>query len=92
VSEPATWDGTLTGWDIPRFTEPALCAEIDPELWYPFASGNASAKSAKAVCRRCPARLECLAWALEHHEEYGVWGGTTVKDRARLRRRGQVAA
>jgi len=30
---------------------------------------------AKEMCRDCPARLACLAGALERREPWGVWGG-----------------
>ena len=32
-------------------------------------------ESAKALCRDCPLRLECLAGAQERREPWGVWGG-----------------
>lgn len=41
------------------------------------------ANRAKAVCDRCPVRKPCLEYALMNHEEYGVWGGTTARDRLR---------
>ena len=36
---------------------------------------------AKAVCRDCPFRKECLILALENQEEFGVWGGYSPSDR-----------
>jgi WhiB family redox-sensing transcriptional regulator len=39
---------------------------------------------AKAICETCPVRLACLAFALERNEKFGVWGGLTEKERARL--------
>lgn len=46
-------------------------------------------KRAKAVCRRCPIRVACLAWALETREPAGVWGGMTAEERvAELKRLG----
>lgn len=42
------------------------------------------AKQALAICWRCPARETCLRYALRHHER-GIWGGTTEKDRDRIR-------
>ncbi len=39
---------------------------------------------AKAVCRACPVRRECLDWAVEANERAGVWGGTTPDERAQL--------
>jgi WhiB family redox-sensing transcriptional regulator len=41
---------------------------------------------ALAYCYDCPIRPACLTWALTNNEP-GIWGGTTDRDRARLRRR-----
>jgi WhiB family redox-sensing transcriptional regulator len=49
------------------------CRVQDGELW--FAETPASLEVAKAYCRDCPARLACLAGALERREPWGVWGG-----------------
>lgn len=37
---------------------------------------------AKSVCDRCEVREPCLESAI-HNDEYGVWGGTTEKERIR---------
>jgi hypothetical protein len=37
---------------------------------------------AKSVCERCPVIQPCLEAAI-HKDEYGVWGGTTEKERIR---------
>jgi WhiB family redox-sensing transcriptional regulator len=37
---------------------------------------------AKAACRACPVRADCLAHALAVHEPYGIWGGLTPRERA----------
>jgi WhiB family redox-sensing transcriptional regulator len=63
----------------------ALCAQVDPEMFFPERGG--SIRSAKAICRRCPVSAECLAYALEHHEVFGVWGGVTERERRKLRRK-----
>ncbi len=39
---------------------------------------------AKKLCAECPIRVECLAYAVEADEPYGVWGGLTTRERKRL--------
>jgi WhiB family transcriptional regulator, redox-sensing transcriptional regulator len=39
---------------------------------------------AKAVCKGCPVRPQCAAYALTAAEPYGIWGGFTESERARL--------
>jgi len=34
----------------------------------------------------CPFRDQCLKYAIDHHESYGVWGGTSERDRRKLHR------
>ena len=62
----------------------ALCAQVDPELWFPEKGG--STKDAKAVCRECPVRAECLEYALASQQEWGVWGGTNEHERQAILR------
>lgn len=52
---------------------PLPCQTQQPELW--FSDDRADVARAKALCRDCVARLECLAGALLRQEEVGVWGG-----------------
>ena len=40
--------------------------------------------AAKAVCARCPVLEACLKHALSVREPYGVWGGMSEEERARL--------
>jgi WhiB family transcriptional regulator, redox-sensing transcriptional regulator len=52
---------------------PDLPCTDDPELF--FAESPDDVESAKALCRKCPARCACLAGALKRREPWGVWGG-----------------
>lgn len=63
----------------------AACRGLDPELFFPERDDHARIADAKAVCAGCVERDACLAFAVEHHQP-GVWGGTTVGERNRLRR------
>lgn len=62
----------------------AVCAQSDPEIWYPNKGG--STRKPKALCLSCPVREECLDYALSHDERFGVWGGFSERERRRLLR------
>ena len=49
------------------------CRVQNADLW--FADTPANLEVAKTFCRECPARLACLAGAIERREPWGVWGG-----------------
>jgi WhiB family transcriptional regulator, redox-sensing transcriptional regulator len=61
----------------------ALCAETDPEVFYP--EQGASTRPAKKICRACEVRAECLAYAMETGQRFGIWGGLSENERRRLR-------
>jgi WhiB family redox-sensing transcriptional regulator len=67
------------GWQ-----ERALCAQTDPEAFFPEKGG--STREAKKVCRSCEVRAECLEYALEHDERFGIWGGLSERERRRIKR------
>lgn len=41
---------------------------------------------ARAICDDCPVRQACLDFAMADPSLKGVWGGTTDRDRKRLRK------
>lgn len=65
------------------WTRDALCAQTDPELFYP--DKGESVRPAKSVCKRCPVRTECLQHALDRNEYFGIWGGLSPNERTALR-------
>jgi WhiB family redox-sensing transcriptional regulator len=62
----------------------ALCAQVDTELFFP--EKGSSVRSAKTVCRRCDVRKECLEYAINTGQRFGVWGGKSERERRSLRR------
>ena len=67
------------GWQ-----ERALCAQTDPEAFFPEKGG--STREAKKVCLSCEVRVECLEYALGHDERFGIWGGLSERERRRLKK------
>ena len=81
---PVPADRPLTPED-PGWQELALCAQTDPEAFFPEKGG--STREAKRVCGSCEVRAECLDYALANDERFGIWGGLSERERRRLKRR-----
>ncbi len=72
------------GWQVQ-----ANCLGVDPDLFFP--ERGASTREAKAVCRACVVRADCLEYALVNGEKFGIWGGLSERERRRLRRQRALA-
>lgn len=72
----------------------------DPELLDPFypqrGTAQITARNAKRICNgvegesACPARQECLEYALGAKERFGIWGGKSERERAKIAKRRRV--
>lgn len=79
-------EGEELGWQ-----DRALCAQTDPEAFFPEKGGAHGL--AKQVCFSCPVREECLEFAIENRERFGIWGGLSeIERRPLLKARKGVAA
>ncbi|MEV6767001.1 WhiB family transcriptional regulator [Nocardia sp. NPDC051030] len=67
-----------------QWQERALCAQTDPEAFFPEKGG--STREAKRICLGCEVRDECLEYALQNDERFGIWGGLSERERRRLKR------
>lgn len=89
---PRPRPGVLIDAHVPESTwmHRAVCRGLSSELFYP--DDKCGSEAAKLVCSACPVRAECLEYALELHERWGVWGGTSEHERRRIAaRRRQLA-
>ena len=68
-----------------EWQERALCAQTDPEAFFPEKGG--STREAKKVCLTCEVRDECLEYALMNDERFGIWGGLSERERRKLKKR-----
>jgi WhiB family transcriptional regulator, redox-sensing transcriptional regulator len=85
--------------DMPDFSEfgTPLCAQTDPELFFPrenydhngkfISSAYTNLSGAKELCGQCPYKMACFSYAMEQPYIDGIWGGTTELDRRNAQRR-----
>lgn len=82
LTAKASWE---EGWG-----RDAACLSADPEMFFPEKGG--STRDALRICNGddtrppCPVRGECLEWALENDERFGVWGGVPERERRKMKR------
>lgn len=74
----------LAGLNAPEWMSSGLCAQTDPESFFPEKGG--SVREAKAICASCDVRTDCLAYALDNEERFGIWGGYSERERRHLKR------
>ena len=68
-----------------NWQERALCAQTDPEAFFPEKGG--STREAKKVCLGCDVRGECLEYALQNDERFGIWCGLSERERRKLKKK-----
>jgi len=68
-----------------KWMDSAACSEVGSDVMFPT-DGHGLVVS-KAICERCPVRVPCLEYALDHHIAWGTWGGAGENERRRIRRR-----
>lgn len=71
----------------------AACRALTPEeadpVFFPTAPrgrGGTDWSPAKAWCASCPVRADCLQYAFDTQQEFGMWGGMTPRQRADVAR------
>jgi hypothetical protein len=74
-------------WIERDYWKGALCAEIDPELFFPPKGQFSKGQNPKKICNRCEIKQKCLDYALKDPELRGIWGGTNEPDRYKIRNR-----
>lgn len=75
---------------IPAWTAYGLCAQTDPDSFFPDKGQADKTRTAKKVCQSCPVRELCLDAAMTSEgnraasARFGVWGGYSPRERTRL--------
>lgn len=75
---------------IPRFVAHGICAQADPESFFP--EKGKRAPEAIRICLGCPVMSECAEYAITAPvNPHGIWGATTVLERKRIRTQRGIA-
>lgn len=73
---------------VPGWKLRGRCANAgNPDGMFPHERDRDGVRAAKAMCHACPVTADCLRFALENHEDHGVWGALSPEERRILARR-----
>jgi WhiB family redox-sensing transcriptional regulator len=79
---------------MPEWHMLAACCRTDKSVFFGSSSPEerpaytlSSIRKARAICASCPVFNECLAHAIKQREDYGLWAGTTMRQRKELFRK-----
>ncbi len=76
--DDSRWEGQEAWKDL------GLCNQVGQDGFY-LEKGE-SPRDAKKVCGYCEVKPECLQYALDNGERFGVWGGMTERERRKLKK------
>lgn len=65
----------------PQWQKNSLCKEEDTNTFYPAPGDVERLRRAKGICKECTVRHECLEYALDNSERFGIWGGKSARER-----------
>lgn len=71
-------------WRDTTWMEQGRCREVSPETMFP--PDGAGVEIARKICAGCSLQARCLEYALVNRIDHGVWGGTSERERQRIRR------
>lgn len=66
------------------WADEAMCLQAEPDTFFPEKGG--STREAKRICTMCTVKAECLEYALENEERFGIWGGLSERERRKLKK------
>ena len=72
---------STVGIKAPGFDGTQICAQTDPEVFFPDESSDPrlTLNMARKICASCEFKEPCLEYAIKNSDLVGVWAGTTQK-------------
>jgi len=66
-----------------EWAKQGACLGTPVEWWFPEDEAKLE-PDPRHICRKCPVKADCLAWALDY-ERYGIWADTLAWERRIIR-------
>jgi WhiB family redox-sensing transcriptional regulator len=69
---------------VPSFYKDANCKGTNQDDFFP--ERGSSTIIAKKICGKCKVKVQCLEYAVDRKERFGIWGGKSERERRAIRR------
>lgn len=76
--------GEAIDFEREEWKRAALCADPAYKDVNFFLERGESSKAAKQVCAECDVQEECLNYAEDNNERFGIWGGKSRRKRQKI--------
>lgn len=76
----------------PKWFRDKNCFDEPVDTFYPAPGDVVRLRRAKEICKECRVRNECLNFALDTNERFGIWGGKSARERSLILRAQRLLA
>jgi WhiB family redox-sensing transcriptional regulator len=76
----------------PKWMKKKNCFDEPVDTFYPAPGDVYKLRKAKSICKECEVRTECLNYALDTNERFGIWGGKSARERSLILRAQRLLA
>jgi WhiB family redox-sensing transcriptional regulator len=76
----------------PKWMRDRNCLDEPVETFYPAPGDVEKLRRAKGICKECTVRMDCLNFALDTNERFGIWGGKSARERSLILRAQRLLA
>lgn len=78
----------LRNWGDDEWRKLSACSGTTTDTFFPTKDNHSACSfqiaMSRLTCAVCPVRRECLIFALENTEQFGIWGGVVARERRKL--------
>jgi WhiB family redox-sensing transcriptional regulator len=76
----------------PKWMRKKNCFDEPVDTFYPAPGDVERLRRAKSICKECEVRQDCLQFALDTNERFGIWGGKSARERSLILRAQRLLA
>lgn len=77
-------------YDKDSWRDRANCKTVAPSIFFLDKDDKNALTQVKKICNSCPVQQECLDYAIQNTERFGIWGGLGYRGRLKYARKNNI--